>query len=191
MDALTDGIFAVAMTLLVLDLRLPETFLPTDAEQLLAALLGLWPKFMPYVLSFVVLSLRWLAGVQVRSRAAHVGARFIVWRLLYLFLITCVPFTTTLVGRYASFAPALWLYGGNTALIGIAAWRLLILTPEVEDERQLHTRELSAQLLIALGVLCIGWSFVNPSQALWALLLNLAGPILARTKGATEPSETP
>jgi uncharacterized membrane protein len=57
-DALSDAIFGVAMTLLVLDLRLPDDFHPRDGEELLRAIYELMPKFIPYVLSFVVLGLR-------------------------------------------------------------------------------------------------------------------------------------
>jgi uncharacterized membrane protein len=48
LDALSDAVFGVAMTLLVLDVRLPEEFQPRDAHDLLQALLGLAPKFLPY-----------------------------------------------------------------------------------------------------------------------------------------------
>jgi len=54
LDALSDGIFAVAMTLLILDVRLPEDFHPQDGAELLRGLADLWPKFLPYVLSFGV-----------------------------------------------------------------------------------------------------------------------------------------
>jgi uncharacterized membrane protein len=52
LDALTDGIFGVAMTLRILDVRLPEEFHPRVAGELLQALLALTSKFLPYVLSF-------------------------------------------------------------------------------------------------------------------------------------------
>jgi len=55
---LSAGIFAVAMTLLILDVRLPDDFHPQDAAELLLGLFGLWPKFLPYVLSFGLLGLR-------------------------------------------------------------------------------------------------------------------------------------
>src|SRR5579884_917587 len=100
LDALSDGIFAVAMTLLVLDVRLPEEFHPRDGAELLAGLAQLWPKVLPYVLSFGVLGLRWLSNIQIRSRAEFVGRDYVNWWLLYLFLITCVPFTTIVVGRH-------------------------------------------------------------------------------------------
>ena len=181
MDALTDGIYAVAMTLLVLDIRLPENFRPGSAEAMLEGLLGLWPKFMPYLLSFMVLGLRWLSSVQVRSRAEALGGgSFIKWWLLQLLLITCIPFTTIVVGRFGQFAPAIWLYAGNTMLIAVASWRMLALTPELEHDHHLRTRQVSLLVLLASALMCIGWSFVSPPQSLWALALNLATPALSR-----------
>ena len=99
-EALSDGIFAVAMTLLVLDLRLPEDFHPHDGQELLQALYELTPRFFPYALSFLVLGLRWLSGLQLRSRTETFGRGYFKWWLLYLLLVTCVPFTTTVVGRF-------------------------------------------------------------------------------------------
>jgi len=66
-EALTDGIFAVAMTILILDVRLPEDFHPADSNALLHAVGDLWPKFVPYVISFFVLGNSWLASIQLRS----------------------------------------------------------------------------------------------------------------------------
>jgi len=177
---MTDGIYSVAMTLLVLDVRLPDNFHPADAEQLVQGLLNMWPKVLPYVLSFVVLGLRWLAGVQLRSKAELLSAAYIRWWLLYLLLITCVPFTTILVGRFGVFAPAIWLYAGNTALIAIVCWRLMKLTPEIENEHHVYGRQLSLILLFMSALLCIGWSFISPQHALWGLLLNLAAPVAMR-----------
>ena len=58
LEALTYGVFSVAMTLLVLDVRLLEDFHPADDGELLQDLASLWPKFLPYVLSFSVFGLR-------------------------------------------------------------------------------------------------------------------------------------
>jgi uncharacterized membrane protein len=180
LDALSDAVFGVAMTLLVLDVRLPEEFHPHDANELLQALLGLTPKFLPYVLSFGVLGLRWLSNTLVRSQGEVVGRTYAIWWLLYLLLITCVPFTTIVVGRFGNFAPAIWLYAGITILISAAAFRLMALTPEVERGDHLRERQVSLILLIASSVLAIAWSFVSPRQALWALVFNFAAPAITR-----------
>ena len=180
LDALSDGIFAVAMTLLILDVRLPDEFHPADRGELLRGVAALWPKMLPYVLSFSVLGLRWLADVEIRSRAEYVNRGYVNWWLLYLFLITCVPFTTIVVGRFAHIAPAIWLYGGHTLLIALVGMRLVALTPHLERDDHLRRRQMSAIILSISSLLAIAISFVNPGVALWAMALNFAGPLLRK-----------
>jgi uncharacterized membrane protein len=180
LDALSDAVFGVAMTLLVLDVRLPEDFQPHDASELVQAIFGLMPKFLPYVLSFGVLGLRWLSNIQVRSQGEVFGREYVNWWLLYLLLISCVPFTTIIVGRFANLAPAIWLYAGNTILISAVAFRLMALTPDIEPGDHLRDRRMSLILLIVSSVLAIAWSFVSAGEALWALMLNFAAPAIRR-----------
>jgi uncharacterized membrane protein len=124
LDSLSDGIFGVAMTLLILDVRLPDDFSHRNGAELLQALAGLWPKFLPYVLSFGVLGLRGLANIEVRTRAEYFNRAYVDGRLLYHFLITCVPFWTIVVGPF-----------------GVA------ITPHLEQGDHLRHRQLSAMLL--------------------------------------------
>lgn len=88
------------MTLLVLDVRLPDTFDATPAG-LMAALRGLWPKFFPTPSASTSLALRGLANTKLRSTAEFVSKRYVTWWLVYLFIATCLPFSTSVVGRVA------------------------------------------------------------------------------------------
>jgi uncharacterized membrane protein len=187
LDALSDAVFGVAMTLLVLDVRLPDEFHSHDANELLHALLGLAPKFWPYVLSFGVLGLRWLSNIEMRSHGEMFGREYVAWWLLYLLLITCVPFTTIIVGRFGNLAPAIWLYAGNTILISAVAFRMMALTPGIEDDEHLRRRRLSLMILTGSSALAIVWSLVDARQALWALALNFAAPVIARWTRKTRP----
>jgi uncharacterized membrane protein len=180
LDTLSDGIFGVAMTLLILDVRLPDNFNPQDAGELLQGLADLWPKFLPYLLSFGVLGLRWLSNIEVRSRAEYVNREYVNWWLIYLLLITCVPFSTIVVGRFAHLPPAIWLYAGHTLLIAVVGYRLVLLTPDLELGDHLRHRQLSAMLLIVSSLVAIAVSFVNPRLALWALALNFAAPLIRK-----------
>ena len=67
LDTLSDGIFGVAMTLLILDVRLPDDFHTQDRGELLQGFGNLWPKFLPYVLSFGVLG----SALACQCRGAH------------------------------------------------------------------------------------------------------------------------
>jgi uncharacterized membrane protein len=190
LDALSDAVFGVAMTLLVLDVRLPDEFNPASAWQLVDGLLALWPKFFPYVVSFLVLGLRWLSNVQVRTRSEWFGREYAMWWLLYLLLVTCVPFTTMVVGRFVMFAPAVWLYAGNTLLIVAVAFRLLALT-ELEPGDHRRDRQTALALLAVSSVLAIAWSFYSPRDALWAYLINAAAPAISRARRTARPIANP
>jgi uncharacterized membrane protein len=80
----------VAMTILVLDLRIPDEFHPIDQVALTLALVGLWPKFFPYVLSFYILGSTWLANIKLRSHGEFLDKRYVSWWLTYLLLATCL-----------------------------------------------------------------------------------------------------
>lgn len=141
LDALTDGVFAVAMTLLVIDLKLPESFHPSNAEEFLHGLGDLKTQFLVYVVSFIVLGLRWMSLAKMSRRHETVEDSYVHWALLHLLLITLVPFCTAVVGRYAAFAPALWLYCGNTIAAALVAMRMVSLTePHIGSEDALDRR---------------------------------------------------
>ena len=89
-----------------------------------------------------------------------------------------MPFTTIVVGRFAHFPPAIWLYAGHTLLIAVVGLRLVQITPHLEQGDHLQHRQISAWLLIVSSLLAIAVSFVDPRVALWALALNFAGPVI-------------
>jgi uncharacterized membrane protein len=163
---------------------------PHDAAELLDALRGLWPKFFPYALSFLVLGVRWLSSVQVRYRAETLSSDYTRWWMMYMLLVTCVPFSTLVVGRFASLAPAIWLYAANTGLIGAIALRMLHLLPDVEDRGHARERRISQFLLILSSVVAVAISFADAAPALWAYLLNLFAPAISRWAEARATAST-
>ena len=183
LDTLSDGIFGVAMTLLILDVRLLSDFQPKDSAELVQGIASLWPKFLPYLLSFGVLGLRWLSNIEVRSRAQFVNREYANWWLLYLLLITCVPLTTMIVGRFAHLPPAIWLYAGDTLLIAAVGLRLIFIRPDLELGDHLRHRQMSAIVLMVSSLLAIALSFINSELALWALALNFAVPLIRKWSG--------
>jgi uncharacterized membrane protein len=177
-DALTDGIFAVAMTLLVLDLRLPEGFSPQTSQEFVDGLLGLWPRFLPYLLSFGVLGLRWLSNATRRAQEEFVSRRYVNWWLLYLLLITCIPFSTVVVGRYDNLAPAVWLYLAHTLLLVLVGVRMETLLPQAQTSERDQDRRINTAVLIASVLLAFAVSFISPRRALLALALNFFAPVV-------------
>ena len=178
-DALTDGLFAVAMTILVLDVRLPDPF-HADPAGLIGALRSLWPKFLPYALSFYVLGSTWLANIKLRSTAESVGKRYVSSWLLYLFIATCLPFSTSVVGQFVHLKPAVWLYSLNMAALAVVGYRLVVLLPRSSEDEHTLDRKLSLSFVMATSAACIALSAINPAKALLVYLLNLGEPLVAR-----------
>jgi uncharacterized membrane protein len=178
LDALTDGVFAVAMTLLVIDLKLPESFRPADAHEFVHGLAELQTQFVVYVVSFLVLGLRWMSLARASGPEETVNDRYVRWALAHLFLITCIPFSTMIVGRYAAFAPAIWLYATNTILSALVALRLAALATPHRDAREAIDRRAGLYVLIALSGVAVGVSFFQPRYALLVYVLNAFAPTL-------------
>lgn len=181
-DALTDGIFAVAMTLLVLDLRLPAELHLNSNSDLVRALWDQMPKFLPYVISFLSLGLRWLANLGDRDASLQVSRSYARWWLFYLLLVTCLPFSTTIVGTHQEFSAAICLYACNTLLLAIASYRMTTIMPEAHSEPRLRQRQVATAASVAASSLAIGWSFVSPHSALWAYLLLIVIPAAANRR---------
>lgn len=119
--AFTDGVFAIIITLLVLDLRVPDL----DSGQLLReSLAQLWPTFASFVISFLLVGMYW-----DWHRTALAQVRFIdrntVWlTLLFLLPTSMVPFAASALGEYPERPTALHLYG--TVLIAATLLRVLL-----------------------------------------------------------------
>ena len=185
LDALSDGVFSVAMTLLVIDLKLPEHFQPKDAADLVSALADLWPQFLVYAISFLVIGLRWWSMSRLFAHTEVAPPQLVKWTLFHLFLITCVPFSTIVLGRYGAFAPAVWLYAVNMSLGALVAMRIVALI-DAERGGTLIVGPYYANygLVIGTSAIAAAISFVDPRHALWIYVLNAGLPLFARIRAA-------
>jgi uncharacterized membrane protein len=163
--ALSDGIFAVAMTLLVLDLHAPAAELIQNNRDLLAALTALAPKLGVYIMSFLTLGIFWV-GQQTQLNYLIKSDRDLAWlHLLFLFFVTLMPFSTALIGAFIEYRAALLIYWANILLLGIAlffTWRSAcaknLISPEMPSDLRhgIERRIVIAQSLYAFGAaLCI------------------------------------
>lgn len=116
--ALSDGIFAVAMTLLVLDLHIPSPAEVHSEAQLLAALGALGPQWIAYGMSFLTLGIFW-AGQQTQLNHIREGTRDLSWiHLGFLFSITLMPLSTRLLASFITYRLALGVYWLNIFAAG-------------------------------------------------------------------------
>ncbi len=197
-EAFSDGVFAIAITLLVLDLKVPRGLSP--GASLSAALLAQWPSYFAFLTSFLTIGIMWLNHHRLYTlirRADHV---LLLLNGLLLLGVTVVPFPTALVAAYLG-APqertALVVYSGTFVVIAIffnglwhyAAWRLRLLGPDVDgDAVRAQGRQYAGGPVFYLLAFALAW--VSPVASLavnFALALFFALPprILVTRNGAT------
>lgn len=183
LDSLVDATFGVAMTLLVIDIRLPDDFKPANAVELLHAIDELKSKFLVYAITFFVVGMRWLGTTKLAEGRERVSGSFSRWTILHLFFITCMPFSTMMIGRYDEFPVSVWIYAANMIAGALVALRLIQIAAH-DAGRKVTPEDGSATLwlLIASALLSVAISFYNPGWALLAYLLNVGRPFVHRRK---------
>jgi TMEM175 potassium channel family protein len=160
--ALSDGVFAIAMTLLVLDLRAPGSQLIHTEHDLGHALLVLSPRLLMYMLSFMTLGIFWV-GQQTQLNHLERSSRNLTWiHLAFLFLVTVVPFSTALLSEHISYRLALVVYWVNILLLGATlywSWVCALGSGLVKSDiptnvsKAIKLRIVIAQSLYAVGML--------------------------------------
>ncbi|MQY28471.1 TMEM175 family protein [Nocardia aurantia] len=172
-EAFSDGVFAVAITLLVLNLHAPE-------GDLREGLLHMWPAYLAYVVSFLSIGIMWMNHHAVFRHVVRVDRALQLANLLLLMVIVAVPFPTDLLGRQLAHE----LHGGDTAtvtfvyglvMIAMAAgfslvWWYAVLRPGVIDARL--SREWLRRANFRFSVGAAGY-LAGTALALWEPLLSL------------------
>jgi len=175
--ALSDGIFAVAMTLLVLDLRLPVADAVHSERDLWRALLTLSPRLLIFLMSVMTLGIFWV-GQQTQLNQFTRSDRNLVWiHIAFLCAVSLTPFSTSLLAEFIHYRIALLVYWFNILLLGMAlfwswsyATRAHLLAEDLPGEIRpaVVRRIVIAQSLYACGAaLC----FINTYYSIAAIVL--------------------
>ena len=163
--ALSDGIFAVAMTLLVLDLRVPAAEAIHSEHDLWRALVALSPRLAMYVMSFLTLGIFWV-GQQTQLNHLTRSDRSLSWiHILFLFAVSITPFSTMLLAEFIVYRLALIAYWLNILFLGSTLYLSWMCATEkglVKDDlprevsNAIKSRIVIAQALYAFGAsLCV------------------------------------
>jgi len=190
--ALSDGIFAVAMTLLVLDLHIPSAAQVHSEGELLAALCALGPQWLAYLMSFLTLGIFW-AGQQTQLSHIAEGTRDLTWiHLGFLFAVTLLPLSTRLLAEFITYRAALLIYWLNILALGVMlywswthATHADLIKADTPDEvrTSICKRILIAQSLYAGGAaLCIINTWVSIGAIVLVQLNYALAPRLWRRK---------
>ena len=175
--ALSDGIFAVAMTLLVLDLHTPLRDAIHSERELWAALTAMSPQLIAYLMSFLTLGIFW-NGQQAQLNHLHRSDWHLTWiHIAFLFTVSLMPFSTRLLAEFITWRTALLWYWINILLSGASlflSWRCAVKSNLIKSEtpaevtQAIHRRIWVAQALYAAGAsLC----FINTYVSIAVIVL--------------------
>lgn len=197
LGALSDGIFAIVLTLLVLELRLPPA--SNDPGQVWQALVENNHELIGWVVSFVVLARMWAIHHDTLASLRLVSSRTILINFLFLGAISLVPFAAKLVGTYEFTDPmAIMVFSG---MLGITGLTLGWVISAAEADARLHTPEhrgfgwrvrhhLLIVPLIAVGAILA--SLLHPALGLGVLFIEAIVAIIALvTTGGDDELEAP
>ena len=192
--AFSDGVFAIAITLVVLGLAIPRG-LP-DLKQ---ALLDDTDDFLAYAISFAVLGRYWLAHHRFFSALERFDGRLMAMNLAYLACIALVPFTSQVLGDYSDSTEAIVLYAVNLVLVSgsfyaqiLYSFRNGLIRPEAQEFERRSAGPASFVVIAVFG-LSIPLAFVSPRAAtiLWLATFFVSGRIAGRIARAMEDARRP
>jgi uncharacterized membrane protein len=178
-EAFSDGVFAIAATLLVLELKVPHV----EPGGLSDALLERWPSYATYAVSFLTIGIIWVNHHAVMDRIRNVNRPLLFLNLVFLMAVAAIPFPTALLADYLRAGHdeglAAAVYGATMAVMGIAfgiIWAYAVLSDDLLHESIDPDRARSSLLIFAAGnplyLLAIGASLLSAKLALaiYALL---------------------
>ena len=196
-EAFSDGVFAIAITLLILEVNVPETAF----DNLWRGILDQWPSYLAYATSFITIGGIWLAHHGMFRRLQYANTRLMLINLLLLMVVSFLPFPTKLMAEaiHSSDAEraAVIFYGATLLVISSllsALWGSItldrhLLRPEV-DESEIKAITLAATPTLGFYVAVIILAFVAPVVAVYGFLVIAIISVLRARGDRTRPSPT-
>lgn len=118
--SLSDGVFAIAMTLLVLDLKHPSLDASADKSILTTALVEQTPRFISWILSFAILCRLWITHHGLMTAGETRSRGFMTWNFLFLGAVAFIPFPTSLLSEHHDQALSVFIFSATYAIAGVA-----------------------------------------------------------------------
>ena len=135
LGALSDGVFAIVLTLLVLDLKIPELPPQFGEQQMVADLKGQIPNFLAWLISFILLARFWIVHHAVIASLARCHTGTMVWNFVVLGLVSLMPFAAGLVGTYEFDPLAITIFA---IMLGTTGLSVGLLARHAATETSLH-----------------------------------------------------
>lgn len=178
----SDAVFAIAVTLLALDIRLPAGEPLLDETQLLEQLIGLWHAYLGYFISFMVIGIFWMAHHRKFRLVRHYDSRLMMLNLLLLMVVAFLPFPSSLISRYpdrvtTSFNALTMIVGEMLLLVlwWYASSNHRLTDPRL-DPRQRRRQFINPIATSLVFLASVGIAYFDPGLARlsWILILPVA-----------------
>ncbi len=198
-EGLSDGAFAIVMTLLGIELAVPVVPELLVAEQLGEKLLDMWPKFMFFGLSFIVLGIFWFLHHLQFHYIKRSDGGFAWLNIIFLMFVALIPFSTAMLGEYSTSNTIVVVFYGINMFIALlmlnilwwyATWNRRLVDSDLNPRR---VRSMAINLLIGVIIFlaAIGISFINPYlgiviYSLLALEAIIRNILMRRRKSTVE-----
>jgi uncharacterized membrane protein len=181
LETLVDGIFAIAMTLLVLGLAVPVINGPLSNATVTAAIINLIPNFISMVISFVLLAIFWKIHHRIFKMINRMNGTLLWINVTWLLFIVLVPFSTMLTGDYGQFTISHLIF--NINMLGIAALLFLnwhyadyknFIHEKVDTLQIKFTRRVNLSfILIALFAILLSFYIPNYAEVVYLMIFPL------------------
>ncbi len=200
---MTDGIYAVAMTLLVIELKLPAHDLIRSQADLVNAVGQLVPKFIAWIISFLVLALFWLGHHRMFNNVRHVDGKLIALNLLQLAFASLIPFSSALSGEFGTALFSQIFYSANMimlAMLAILIARYIFKHPALcvhpMGENQYRAAQVRIGGLIFISIVAVVIATLLPATPaignmafmLMIVIMPISRRIEARNSGTSTPT---
>lgn len=186
-EALSDGIFAIAMTLLVLDLKIPDIVGTATNQGLWQALNQLGPNIFAFVLAFLLLGSSWAVHHRQFAMIERWDDRLVMINTLRLLTVACIPFTTSLIAHYGNLTAGALPFAVNFMLIALTSfwqWDYAVRHKLIGDISRATIDLGRKKGLFAAGVAGVAAivSLFAPAWSPMVFLLNFLGPAVFRER---------
>ena len=197
MEALTDGIFAIAMTLLVLELKVPDLPKSASSSELLERIGHEAPAFFSFFVSFLYCGLLWVMHHLAMHFVRHLQIAVVWLNLLFLMSISIMPFSCALLGHFLNNRAVQEIYFGNmfvaSALLALQ-WVVARQKKLLSEDEPLKSQLMGQQIFFfpaALGSAMLAVHFINPQAGFYAMAIVLLGLRLWQTMWHRRQAKNP
>jgi uncharacterized membrane protein len=182
LENLSDGVFAIVFTILVLDIRVPDALVHPSSQDLWQAFYALGPVFFGYFVSFAILTTFWIAHTFFFSEVIKIiNRQLVLMNMLYLAFVTLLPFATYLLGKYPDTQAAVLIYGTNVFIIGlisIARFEYAFWSREIDTSHNSHRSVLQARIRTYMTTVMVFVGMLISYLSLPVALVFYAFPIV-------------